>query len=89
MGEAAYHVVFRDIKGGDLAMVTFDAPIVASIITSTITVLVVAGGGLYWFGKLGNRVMTLETNVSKLQSAGEYFADRLEQLADRYRLLAA
>ena len=41
---------------------------VGPIITSIVTVLVVAVGGVFWFGKLSTKVDHLQTDVAGLQT---------------------
>ena len=51
-------------------MGSIDTPIVASIITCLVTLVVVGGSVLFWFGKLSSRVGNSEGEVKKLRSDG-------------------
>ena len=46
-------------------MITFDSNTIIAIV-SIATLIIVVGGGIYWFGKLVNRVDQLEHKVDQL-----------------------
>ena len=58
-------------------MISFDPDSVVAVV-SLVTLFVLIGGGIYWFGKLGNRVDQLENKVDQL-------ADEMREMREEMR----
>lgn len=59
-------------------MITFD-PSVATLVINLTTLLVLIGGGVFWLGKLGNRVGQLEGRFDQLDKKVDQLPDELRE----------
>ena len=65
-------------------MISFDPATIVAFV-NVITLLVLIGGGVFWLGKLSNRVSHLENRVDQLENKIDQVDKKVDQLADDLR----
>lgn len=65
-------------------MISFDPATIVAIV-NVITLLALIGGGIFWLGKLSNRVSHLENRVDQLENKIDQVDKKVDQLADDMR----
>ena len=65
-------------------MITFDSDTVIAVV-SIATLIIVVGGGIYWFGKLVNRVDQLENKTDQIESKVDRLSEEMRDMREEMR----